>query len=246
MNLRSIVFVCLVLVSGCTAHYRVSPTDVKYVWWAGGEKHIRELADADPQSFAELNSAYGKDKERVYWMGQEIADATPDGFKPLSLYYAIDTRHAFFTTWTLTGSEAQSFELLEGNWSKDRANYYYNRWNVPVCDYDSFRLIADEFPSRGLDDQCYISAGEFRGPQIVDVLDFGSLEILPADYAKDSQAAYWGNTRIPDADPGSFEVRYHWTLSIARDNQRCYSGPRVLACNQVGGSNQDWCRCVLE
>ena len=233
----------LVAMFGCQAHYKISSREVVYVWWAGGEKRARNVAGADPQTFEQLNNTFGRDHLRAFWMGSEVKNAHATSFTPLDNYHAIDDRNAYFTVSVLTDSKAQSFELLAGSWSRDDANYYYNKWRVPVCDYDTFEIIDEYVPSRGLDRECYIFAGGFNGPQIVSVLDFGSLEILPGNYARDSQAAYYGGSIISRADPKTFEVREGTDFSIARDTRQCYAGTRPLSCEDLDATTADWCRC---
>jgi hypothetical protein len=219
-----------VILAGCSDHYNIKGDRVEFVDRRnfGIETSSFWVSGVDVDSFEALSEWFAKDKKRVYWKGRVLRGADPSTIGVLNNYFAIDKDHVFGFGEIILGANPDSFELLEGNWSKDATSYFYSNKKVDVCDYDSFRIIDEFTPFRAIDDRCY-----YWETQIVSVEDFSTLEILQGGYAADQFAVYFSEWKIPSADVHSFEVKEDRFLSLAKDRNRCYLGPRVLECKKL-------------
>lgn len=238
---RILGLVLILLLSGCSTRYLVKDDAVDFVYRInfGLEKRIIRVNGADVDTFQALSGWFAKDKNQVYWQGRRLRYADPLSISVLNNYFAIDHSRVFGHGTTLLGANPDSFELLQGGWSRDGENYFYGTRTVPVCDYESFRIIDEFTPFRAIDEKCY-----YWQRQIVQIENFATLEILPGGYAVDESAVYFAERKIPEADVQSFEVKGDRFLSIAKDNQRCFLGPRIVDCNELEDRQaRDFCGC---
>ena len=229
--IRSIVALTLsIALLGCSDHYRVKGDRVEFVDRRnfGIEKRSFWVSSVDVGSFESLSEWFAKDKRRVYWKGRELRGAAPSTIRVLDNYFAVDRDHVFGFGNIILGADPDSFELLEGNWSRDSSSYFYSTKELNVCDYESFEIISEFTPFRAIDDRCY-----YWETNVVSVEDFSTLQILPGGYASDQFAVYFAERKIPCADVPSFEVKENRFLSLAKDQDQCYLGNRIVECQEL-------------
>jgi len=227
--------------TGTYAYYKTNSDLVEYYSWnpMSEKYYIKQLPDADPKTFEQINTDYGKDTNFVYLKANKIETADPKTFKLINDYYALDINSAYFIGVIIADADPKTFTYLGNNWSRDENNYFYEQYNIYVCDLKTFQLVSDKYPSRGYDKQCY-----FVEQSKVAVKDMATLEILPANYAKDKFHVYWRSSILKGADPKTFIVKDKRSISIAKDKNRCYSATRVLSCNELNIEGQQFCECI--
>jgi len=236
---RTLPSILVILLAGCTAHYKVSEDIVEHVSWNAGQgKVVKTLNGASAKSFQQLKPWYGKDELHAYWMYIEIEEADARSFEAINNYYAVDSDHGYFTQHLLENSDGKTFEYLGSNWSRDKNTYFYNRKRIDVCDYDSFKIIEATVPFRATDRSCY-----YYQWHTVQIKDRSSLEILPSNYAKDNYFVYWGNVRIEEAHAATFVAKGEHPVGLAKDKRFCFSGPKTIECNRLNDEGKEFCGC---
>ena len=128
-----------------------------------------------------------------------------------------------------------TFERLGDGWSRDADDFYSGNKRLDVCDIDTFKPLS---MWRAVDNKCYYIQAER-----LDTVDRASLEILWGAYAKDRSQVYWLEHVVEGADPATFEVKDDRMQSLARDANQCFSGPRVVTCEDLNPKGQEYCRC---
>lgn len=103
--------------------------DGEWVWVSYDEavgKRIAKLELLDHRSFETLsNRRYGKDKERVFYLGRAIEEADPNTFEVLSKDgYSRDDRHVFLDRMKVILADPQTFEVLSFPYAKDKERVY--------------------------------------------------------------------------------------------------------------------------
>jgi hypothetical protein len=226
--------------TGTYKYYQVSAEKVEYYSWNPmSERYsVRILKDADPETFKQIATQYGKDKNSVYFGSQKIEGAQPNSFYLLNEFYAVDENHAYVIGQIIPNSDAKSFEYIGKNWAKDNDSYFYKNIELGVCDFKTFKIAPDKYPSRGSDKYCYFYEGK-RVP----IKDMDSFELFYGNYAKDKYDVYWGSILITKADPKTFVVKEKKDLSIAKDKDHCFSGPQTLSCNDLNKEALKFCGC---
>ena len=91
---RFLLVTALVLFcSACSSRYAIERDSVSYISWNKGQgKVVKELQQADPQSFSQISPYFGKDKKQVFWQASLIEGAQPESFVVINDYYAFDKK----------------------------------------------------------------------------------------------------------------------------------------------------------
>ena len=233
-------FITLVLLCcSCSTHYQIKSNSVEHVSWNEGQgKVVKNVKEADPKTFQELQPFYGKDQKRVFWGSSIIEGADSATFVAINDYYGKDANHGIVKGNVILESDGTSFEYLGNNWSRDFSNYFYDGKRLGLCDYDTFKIIKSLLSNRAQDSKCLYYEGK-----IVPIKDAKSLVVLPANYAKDKFHVYWGVSIINGADPLTFVVKDNRSLSIAKDKNACYSATQVISCTNLNDEGQKFCGC---
>lgn len=228
----------LFLMTGCVS-YRVSDDRVDYVEWnEGSGKVVTQILSADPDTFQGINRWFAIDKNQAYFKSLVIDGADPSSFEVGEHFFSKDQNHAYYRYIRIDSSDGSSFEQLGNSFAKDDKNYFYQEYLIPVCDYESFTIIAEDLPSRAIDNECY-----YYKETKVDISDRSSLEVLPGLYVRTKDAVYWGRHRIEEAQPKTFEVMTKNRFWVGRDKNFCFSGPRKIECSAIVGDTYEFCRC---
>lgn len=239
MNIKHTILIFVLLCCSCSSHYKIHDDRVEHISWNEGQgKVVKVVNGADPQSFQQLLPHFGKDNQNVYWRASSVEGAEPKTFIALNNSYGRDSNHGVVNGKLLTDSNGSSFEYIGSNWAKDSNNYFYMGEKLELCDYDSFYIIKSLLSDRARDKDCL-----YYGNKKVPVRDPDSLEILPANYAKDKFYVYWGAAIIDGADPVTFQVKDDSSLSIAKDKSTCFSATQVLACKDLNTKGKSFCGC---
>jgi hypothetical protein len=227
----------LTAVSGKYYYYEITDDRVTFFSWnpMSQQYHTAVLVEADPKTFTQVTSQYGKDASQVFHKSLPIAGADPSTFVLLKKGYAVDATQVFYNRKRLAGADPRTFERLDYGWSQDADNIYLGSRRLDICDIETFEIIPT---SRAKDAQCY-----YAEAKRVPIKDRETLEVLSGGYAKDVMQVYWLDRIVEGADAASFEVRRDTPSSIARDAYRCFGGPTVLTCDELIPEGQAFCRC---
>ena len=192
-----LTIVGVLLISGCTSwNYKVGD-EVKFEirsW--NHDPIIKAVEDADPETFMQLGKGYGKDRDRVFYKGNEIPGADPATFEQMQWAYSRDKNGVYLFTCRLEGANPATLRLLEGSWSKDDQYVYHGHQRVEA-DAASFRFIGDSWAidnSSAYHALTWISLGcENNGHLQVEVfkdIDRETFEVVDAFKAKDKSGVY--------------------------------------------------------
>ena len=227
-------------VTGTYSYYEVIDGKVTYFRWnpMGMRYHTRVLENADPNTFVAIGTEHGKDATTVYEWDIPILHADPETFKRLTENYARDATQIFYGRTRLEGVDLETFERLGDGWSRDADDFYSGNKRLDVCDIDTFEPLS---MWRAVDSQCYYIQAER-----LDTVDRASLEILWGAYAKDRSQVYWLEHVVEGADPATFEVKDDRMQSLARDANQCFSGARIVTCEDLNPKGQEYCRCQTQ
>lgn len=175
--------------------------DNKYVYVAN-----QIIPDADPNTYQVLavkeSSAYGKDKNVVYFNMQKKPLIDKDTIEPLNNKYAKDKNSVYFWGEKIDGSAGSSFVILSGDTGKDKNHVYYNNRIIADADPATFEVL-------NVDAKSNVYGARMQG--------YG--------YAKDKYHVYYSGEKIKGADVNSFKET---TYGYATDKKHVYYLGRVV------------------
>ena len=89
----------LTAVSGKYYYYETTDNRVTFFSWnpMSQQYHTAVLMEADPKTFTQVTSQYGKNASHVFHKGLPIAGADPSTFVLLKKGYTVDSKSVFFT-----------------------------------------------------------------------------------------------------------------------------------------------------
>ncbi len=111
------------------------------------------VAKADPKTFVLLNpsdeSAYTKDRSKVYFLGEVVPHADPKTFVALNERYGKDATRLFLMKDVLVGPDHKSFRTpyKRNVWlARDKRSVYESGKPVTQVDPDSLEVLAQDMP----------------------------------------------------------------------------------------------------
>lgn len=168
------------------------------------KQRVLKVEQADPASFVCLGHGYAKDPHTAWYDGRVFAVHDPASLSILNTHFAKDIKTAYLNRTPVAGSDGASFELLSDRYAKDARRYYYY---TPTIDGQyAIRPIPCHYASFTWIDHLYARddvAVYYTGEKIPDA-DPGSFEILGSNFAKDARSVFFQTKRIAGADPLSF------------------------------------------
>ncbi len=187
----------LLLLSGCGSQmYKINDQVTFEIRSWNHAPIIRDIENADPETFQDLDDGFGKDKERVFYKGKEIIGADPATFQQTQLSYSKDLNNVYLFTCRLDSASPDTFQLLGGAWSKDSNNVYHGHQQVEA-DAASFRFAENNWAldkSRAYHALRWVPLGchtnNFLKVKIFENIDPETFEVIDAFKAKDKNGVY--------------------------------------------------------
>jgi DKNYY family len=109
---------------------------------------------ADADSFESLTGSFARDKNHVYYDGQEMTGADPASFHWFSSSnYARDRSHVYYERDEVIGADPASFDVVlrprfDSNWGKDRSHVWLE--GKPISDDPAgFELLDGDLAKDG-------------------------------------------------------------------------------------------------
>lgn len=137
-------------------------------------------------------SEYAKDKNKVFYKGQEIIGADSSTFKVLDALYSKDKNQVFFEGKGMVGSNSSNFEKIDssGDYTKDKNQVFYRGKEIVGADLLTFKLL-DGLYSKDKNHVFYQEKNINSDPQTF--LVFGHFGCI---YAKDKNQVFKGEKKI--------------------------------------------------
>ncbi|MEZ6116974.1 MAG: DKNYY domain-containing protein [Pirellulaceae bacterium] len=144
--------------------------------WAGINRFIIYMKDADPSSFKLVtkDGRYTKDKNRVYFYGVPLPESDPQSFRILTKPYSADGGHVYAGHEMLEDADPVTFEVVEIG----RAEIPW-REDASVPSMPKLKSFPD-LEIRGLGKD---SNGFYRGPVLIKPADYDSFQFMGQRYA---------------------------------------------------------------
>ena len=192
-----IVLIAIFLLSGCGSWKYKTGEEVTFEirsW--NHDPIIKKVESADPRTFIQMDGGFGKDKERVFYKGDEIIGADSATFKQIHWAYSKDAYGVYLFTCKLKNANPSTFQLLEGSWSKDSKNVYHGHQQVEA-DVNTFQVLGNNWAldkARAFHALTWVSLGcSDNGPSTVKVfenIDPETFEVINSFNAKDINGVY--------------------------------------------------------
>lgn len=142
---------CVVL-SGCAPPRGYTEVEGKwcYMLLGGlGDKPYPKPLHADDASFQVYSkTGYAKDKDRVFYEGDEIASADAATFRVLDDQYGIDKNKAYFRDAIIQKADPKTFQTLGYPYGKDKTRAFCGTLPMAVDDIESFKVIETSQDAR--------------------------------------------------------------------------------------------------
>lgn len=113
--------------------------------------NMREIKDADTDTFEVIDENYAKDGVRVYFRNIIIKDAEAATFEPINEYYSKDAINVFCSEISvykkkIEGADPYSFEEVGNGFFKDKNNVYEHCHvsEIPDLDPETFEIVDDK------------------------------------------------------------------------------------------------------
>ncbi len=161
-----------------------------------------QLKNADPATFALINSNYAKDKKQVYVHQQVIDNADPDSFQVLhdnhSFSIATDATHAYIGVQRIALiGDVDQFRYLSGGYCVDDKGVYYDGELVDDADPKTFH-IDDMGIARD-------ATAIYEDHERLDV-DPASYTHVDGAFSADATRVYFMSQVVPGLNPQTFTV----------------------------------------
>ncbi len=190
------------------------------------------IPDADPNSFTLLGNHFSKDKNYIFEKLRKT-NYEIDSFQVLGGHYSKDKDNVVYDGKIIESADAKTFELIAnqgvGNYYGRDKNYLYGQGIAyKGVRPDSFEIISHTI-SRDIKNAYYRM-------KIINGADPKSIEPVPPPeqkvsggeiYSKDKNNVFYKTSKLPNSDPGSFEIiDSYW--SIGKDKNQVYNKKKVL------------------
>lgn len=206
--------------------FQVKDGEAVYISVGGapGSPPIVRKVPADPQTFQAIppidnatksSLTYACDSKQVFVAAVTrpylLLGCDPTSFTAMSAdgKYSRDARHVYYCGILLKDADPDTFQILAPPYSKDADHAYAGAVAMDVLDASTFEVLRpgdSEFPL--IDSSGQLKEREFIKPR---TSIWG--------WARDSQACYYADKRIPNADRDTFEIL---NFCYARDKDKVY------------------------
>lgn len=169
--------------------------------------------------------------DHAYYLDGHAVEVDYQTFQRLNQVLAIDTNHVYIThreegkpKTLIAKLENKGGEVIRVNdlYAQVGSQIVMGSWNAELTALD-FEIINSVSV---LDDVNIVVNGQLvNDGKLIGEVDVASLEILPGDYLRDRQHAFYDGNIIPDADPASFEMIYE---AYSKDRQHVFYKTSIL------------------
>ena len=127
--------------------YSKDKNKVYYRWISPGRFWVVELSDADPGTFAVLDSDLAKDGKRVWRSDRAIEGADPATAKVIRPHWTWkDRNRVYYQSIVINGADPDTFRHLAQAFYRDAKRVYWSNEPLPEADPDSFKAFGDDIP----------------------------------------------------------------------------------------------------
>ncbi|MBD3248187.1 hypothetical protein GF382_02765 [Candidatus Falkowbacteria bacterium] len=112
--------------------------------------NLREVEEADIDTFEAIDDHYAKDVARVYFRNFPIEDAHVESFQVIDEKYAKDALAVYCSDISvykkpIKGADPKTFEKVGGNFYKDKENVYEDCHvsEIPNLDPETFEIVDE-------------------------------------------------------------------------------------------------------
>ncbi|WP_149240381.1 DKNYY domain-containing protein [Dyadobacter sp. 32] len=224
--------------------YHITSNKVYYNGgFAGGP--VYEVIGADAKSFEKLNktfpeSAYGRDKNGVYYNGKGIKGADVRSFERLRSYYSKDDRFIYFHSSVLS-KDPDHFVFIDDLVQKDRNHVYRGGWIISdepedfqfIAAIDGFAyyrdhkgVLVNSTRLQGADpatfkplrhgyssDAHQVFQVDGMVARVIKGASPAGFDVYNSYYSHDHKHVYWKGKPLPGADPATFAILNNETHS---------------------------------
>lgn len=180
----------------------------------------RNLISHDAENFVILEKGYSRDSQEVFYLGKKVPGARADGFELLEGpgAYARDGVGAYREGKTIVGAEGATFEPLNYYYSRDEKQVFHQEDALEGADPKTFHTEPKRQLARDGNKAWYLDFElDLNGPKT---------QFLDGLYLKDEKSVFYGNLRIEEADPASFETYTENGAIFGKDKNGIYSAGR--------------------
>lgn len=177
--------------------------------------------EANTGTLKQIDEAYTKDNKSVFYGGDKIEGADPDSFKliksdhPLHLY-SKDKNNVYYLGRLIEGADSDSFKTIRNGYSRDRDSLFYccvdgNKKVVKLegIDPNSYKHIYGyDWAGVMVDKNNAFFRNQDGKVTIIEGVDLPTFEELFGGYFKDRSSIYYHDTKIEQADPETFKIKF--------------------------------------
>lgn len=208
-----------------THYYSIKNSSVYYAnkLIEGADAHTFIILPDDVPPGSLYSHTYGKDKNRVYYMGVPINKINPETIIVLSSAIAKDDKHVIWNGSIVDNMDAASFIIVNAYFVRDK-NHVYNQASfrpVEGADAGTIYSINDKYSKDK--NQVYLEYGIIAGadPKTFRITENDSHYLV----GKDRKRVYIGRTLLEGSHPKSFRLLKDGYM---KDKGQVYYNYRVL------------------
>ena len=191
----------------------------KNVFYSKDKNHVyfmgEEQKGTDSSTFEVLNYHFTKDRNHVYYENEILNEADSTSFVILQNNYAKDDNHIYYNNEILKEVDSSSFIVLDNNYMKDKNSVYYKNIKLDKSDPETFIIMKDRYSKDK--NFAYKEEKMILNAKGSDFLEIK--EIRGRVYHKDKNHVYFNGIEIEGADPKTFLVIDH---EYSKDKKNAY------------------------
>ncbi|MCK5590477.1 MAG: DKNYY domain-containing protein [Candidatus Pacebacteria bacterium] len=156
------------------------------------------IEGADPESMEIIGDYYTRDKQHVYFGGEQVTEADRATFCHIGGVLAKDKNNIYCFGKVFSGVDSSTFEYVGGSFSKDKNSAYMYTYIMRDVDLETFEYLGSSYTRDA--NKIYLA------DKVISEADYNSFEFVGSLYAKDKNNVYYVGPPyiIAEADPESF------------------------------------------
>ena len=200
-------------------HEPYDETEDTTIYWIQDGKVLFQdhvIRGADAESFRYYAGTFAKDRNHCYCTSSRLTGANPKTFRMLNFTYATDGKSVWTMGGKIEGADAKTFTVCDigvmtiigtrvpYGFGKDKERvYYYNFDGKPNW---VRKALPESFVSLNDGEYGKDARSVFWEIHALPKVNVERWEKLGCLYSRDDARVYYGNTLVPEADAGSFEI----------------------------------------
>ena len=156
------------------------------------------IEGADPESMEIIGDYYTRDKQHVYFGGEQVTEADRATFCHIGGVLAKDKNNIYCFGKVFSGVDSSTFEYVGGSFSKDKNSAYMYTYIMRDVDLETFEYLGSSYTRDA--NKIYLA------DKVISEADYNSFEFVGSLYAKDKNNVYYAGPPyiIAEADSESF------------------------------------------